>query len=212
MRRLLLAAALGLVAAPVAQAQNLLGNPNFDTNLSGWSNGNPSITSAWDSQDVLSDPASGSALVTSTQTEAGAGSGLIQCVDIAGSGTPRRFEISSFYLIPGNQVDTAAPDLSLVWFTSGGCVNFINGAQFNTAQGASTTDTWIQLQGSTDAPLDAQSVRVFLRPRIVEPGGSVDVLFDAVFLPEPDSAALGLAAFASLWALRRRSPASPSDR
>ena len=211
MRRLLLAAALGLLATPVARGDNLLVNPNFDTDLSGWANGNPSITSVFDPEDVLANPASGSARVTSTQADAGggnaAGSGLIQCVDIAGAGTPRRFEVSSFYLIPSNQADTATPDVSLVWFSSGACGTFINGTQFNTAQGASTTDMWLQLQGVANAPLDAQSVRIFLRPRKVEAGGSVDVLFDAVFLPEPDAAALGLAAFAGLWALRQRSRA-----
>ena len=210
MKRLLLAVALAVVAAPIVRADgNLIVNPNFDTDISSWANGNiNSITSAWDSRDLLSDPASGSARVTSTQATAGGpdagGSGLIQCVDIGGVGTLRRFALSAFYFIPSGQATTAEPDLSVVWFQDPGCGSFLVGSQRNSDQGASSTDAWLQLQMGAQAPLTAQSVRVFLRPRKVEAGGSIDVLFDAVFLPEPDAAPLGLVAVAALGSLRRR--------
>jgi len=53
------------------------------------------------------------------------------------------------------------------------------------------------------APAGAKAANVILRPRKVEEGGSVAVLFDAVFLPEPGGTALGAAAIAAL-AIRRR--------
>jgi hypothetical protein len=210
MKRLLVALAVALAAAPAARAVdgNLVQNPNFDTDLSNWSNGPGGITSQWDASDVVDNPSSGSAKVTSTQALDGgpgnSGGGLIQCLDIAGSGTPRSFTIGAFYFIPSGQNRTATPDVSVSWFSTPQCGAFAGLPDGKTGLGSPTTDTWTQLQAVVDAPLTAQSLRIFLRPRKVEAAGSIDVLFDAVFLPEPDAAVLGVAAIAGLGLLARR--------
>jgi MYXO-CTERM domain-containing protein len=77
-----------------------------------------------------------------------------------------------------------------------------NNPESNQATGA--TDTWELLSTPIVAPATAVSVRVFARPRKQEAGGSVDVLFDAIELPEPGAAGLGLAALGALGALARR--------
>jgi hypothetical protein len=58
MKRFVPIAALLVLAAGPARAQNLLSNPDFDTDTSGWAEGNFSITLQWDSADVDMYPSS----------------------------------------------------------------------------------------------------------------------------------------------------------
>jgi len=206
MKRFALAAALLLLASAPARAQNLLSNPDFDMDTSGWGEGNFSITLQWDGADVDMDPSSGSARVTSAQADAASpsakGSGMVQCVPV----TPdAEYLLSGYSRIPSGQSRTALPDLTVVFFQVADCASdFImqTNPESNPASGA--TDAWELLSTPIVAPANAVSVRVFARPRKQEAGGSVDVLFDAIELPEPGAAALGLAALGSLGALARR--------
>jgi hypothetical protein len=205
MKSLIVASALALAVASAARADgNLIVNGNFDTDLSSWTNGNH-VASVFNQLDSAGSPSSGSAEVTSTQVDASstsAGSGIYQCVSV----TPGNYLVTALYFIPDGQDHTAAPDIGVAWFVDTQCQDIGSGPQQSLLdQGPSTTDTWLQLRGIVTAPSNAQSANVILRPRKVEAGGQVNVLFDAVFVPEPGSVALGVTAIAALAVVRRRS-------
>ena len=211
MKNLLLTmAAAALLGAP-AQAQNLLTNPDFDTDLSGWGPGNAFIaTSHEPNEDVDGDIInSGSARVNSSQESAGGseqgGSGMIQCVNV----DPNPIhDLRGWALVPSEETRNARPDLKIVWFTEADCASgFILGNQPNSTQHSGTKDFWEELTLEATSPVDAASARVFCRPRKVEAGGDIDVLCDAisiVSLPEPGDGALAGAALLALGLLARR--------
>jgi hypothetical protein len=79
--------------------------------------------------------------------------------------------------------------------------------------GASTTRIspspfWEEVAGSNvPVPQGAQTVRLSARSFKNQAGGSFDILFDQIVVPEPDPALLGWSAFAALGLLsgaRRR--------
>ncbi len=197
-----------LLAAPAA-AQNLVVNGEFDENLAFWQILNPSITAGWDALDVDDDPISGSARVVSTQSMPGselAGSGLLQCFSVAPGA---RLEMSAWAYVPSGQANNALPDLNATYFSDPSCGNFL--CNNNTVPCGSalspqvdTIGVWTLTETIFDVPDNVQSVRLFLRPRKVEAGGSVAAHFDAVFVPEPGVGASLAAACLSMAALARR--------
>jgi hypothetical protein len=209
MKSLLLAFAIALATASTSAADgNLVTNANFNSDVSSWMASNQFFFATWDSLDSAGLQTSGSARVTSQAVDAIPGGGLGQCVPL----TPGSYEVTALYFIPSGQNRTAAPDIAIAWFVDSSCMTSSvdshgSPQQSLIPQGASTTAAWLQLGDIVATPSDAMSRaimsgRFILRPRKVEAGGSVDVLFDAVFVPEPEPAALGLATAAAL-ALRR---------
>jgi hypothetical protein len=106
------AALASLALAPAAGAQNLLDNPGFDVDLSGWEmlSGRPS---SWMAEDVFGDPASGSVLITHDEASAGGYRIILrQCHPIAG---PGNFRIRGYLRnlpdqpVPGNAAIIVAP-------------------------------------------------------------------------------------------------------
>jgi hypothetical protein len=207
MKPILVAALIALAAGPAA-AGNLLVNPDFDTDTSGWSpsNANPSLVQ------VLFDPdfdvdflaSSGSAEVQSFQVDPAGpmakGPSMIQCVPV----TPdTEYYASGWAYTPSGQSRTALPDLTVLFFTDASCTTPV-GANVESNQGTVDVDTWQLLELLATAPPSAGSARLFARPRKQEAGGEVDVLFDALFLPEPGSGLSGLAAAGALSALAAR--------
>ncbi len=212
MRNLLLTvAAAALLGAP-AQAQNLLTNPDFDTDVSGWSAGNASISISHEpNQDVDGDINSGSARVNSSQESAGSserpGGAMIQCVNVDPSTI---YDLRGWALVPAEETLNARPDLKIVWFTEADCDGgFIQGDQPSSTQHSGTKDAWEELTLEATSPEDAASANVFCRPRKIEPGrdNDIDVLCDAISimsLPEPGDGALAGAALLALALLARR--------
>ena len=190
---------LAVAAFRASADSNLVVNGDFDTDVSSWLT-SQNFSLVWNAEGMTQ--GSGSGRLTSSQMDAGGtnngGGGARQCVPVAGG----RHDVSAFYLIPSAQNRTAEPDVALAWFANANCQGTGVGSSL-IPKGASTTDSWLQLQGRVVAPGATQSANVILRPRKLEAGGSVDVLFDAVFLPEPGSAAAGLVAVAAI-ATRRR--------
>lgn len=195
------------LAAMPAAAQNHLVNSEFDDNLAFWQILNPSIAAGWDALDVDSDANSGSARVVSTQATAGTdqkGSGLLQCFDV----TPGSLlEMSAWAYVPPGQDRNALPDLSVAYFDQPSCVSAVCGVSLcgssDSAQ-IDTIDIWTLIESTFEVPGDVESVRIFLRPRKIEAGGSVAVHFDAVTVPEPGAGASVAAACLALAALGRR--------
>jgi len=180
---------------------NLVVNGNFDTVIAPWLSLNPNFSGDWNSMDSAGQQDSGSASVTSNQVDDGSaspGSGILQCIQL----TPGSYHVSALYFIPSGQDRSADPDIAIPWFDTTNCTG-VGIGQTLVPQVTPTTDSWLQLAADVVAPAGAKAANVILRPRKVEEGGSVAVLFDAVFLPEPGGTALGAAAIAAL-AIRRR--------
>ncbi|MGB5174379.1 MAG: hypothetical protein WBQ30_06520, partial [Thermoanaerobaculia bacterium] len=65
-----------------AWGENVVVNPVFDTDVSGWT-AEAEVSIAWSAIDASLDPSSGSAEVTNGVADANNGRGVNQCVDIA---------------------------------------------------------------------------------------------------------------------------------
>ena len=202
MKSLFAALAIALAVPCTGWADsNLLVNGNFDTVIDPWVSLNPNFSGVWDSMDSAGQQDSGSARVTSNQADDGSmnpGSGILQCVQLS----PGSYHVSALYFIPSGQAHSADPDIAIPWFDTTNCTG-VGIGQTLVPQVTPTTDSWLQLAADVVAPAGTKAANVILRPRKVEEGGSVAVLFDAVFLPEPGGTALGSAAIAAL-AIRRR--------
>jgi len=206
-KSLILASAIAFAAASTAGADvNLIINGDFDTDVPPWVKVNDNFAIVWDAADSAGMQGSGSARVTSSQVDQGGpmngGAGAQECIEVVASAP---YAVSALYFIPSGQDRTAAPDIGIAWFLDSNCqTTALPPEQSLIPQGESTTDMWLSLSGDVVAPDDSHSANVILRPRKVEAGGSVDVLFDAVeFVPEPGAAALGATALAAV-AIRRR--------
>jgi hypothetical protein len=156
--------------------------------------------------DVDASPTSGSAEVQSFQVDAAGpmakGPSMIQCVAVA---PDSEYYASAWAYTPSGQDRTALPDITVLFFEDASCTTPV-GDNVESNQGTADLDTWQFLELLATAPPTAGSARLFARPRKQEAGGEVDVLFDALFVPEPGGALSGLAAAGALAALavRRR--------
>ena len=119
---------LGVLLAatsPAVQAQNILVNPDFASDLSGWTlqlNGG-SIT--WTPLDANGSATSGSAEVT--PVVAGFGTRLTQCLSASGEQT---YEAGAKALMPSGQTATGAPTLTVEFWLDSFCTFFIEGEVF----------------------------------------------------------------------------------
>ena len=112
--------ALALLLTTPAFAANLLTNPNFDTNVSGWTSSNGSILSAeWNGIDADGSTASGSVtLRNSTDFANGAGPVLQQCVPVtSGAG----YDLYGKFQIPGNQDRTGSLQPVVFFYAGPNC-------------------------------------------------------------------------------------------
>jgi hypothetical protein len=213
-RGIVLCAALAtLAAAPAVRAQNVVQNPDFDTDVSNWSTVFPTIEFAFEPLfDVDADPASGSMRVTSTQIDPGGpgsgGGSVVQCIPLE---PDTRYALEAFALVPSGQNRGAQPDVRLIWFTNDSCQDcppppappcFFQGPA--TGQHSGAVDVWERVSLVATTASDVHSAQLLARPRKVEAAGSVDVLFDAFIVPEPGAPALGAGALLALAALARR--------
>jgi hypothetical protein len=114
-------AALLLGVLP-AGAQNLLTNPGFATDLSGWSVGVTFVTATWQPLDATGQSNSGSASVTNTAQ--GLTNGLSQCVPATG-GVP--YDFGARIEVPPGQVIIKVLDACALgghyWVFAGGLTN-----------------------------------------------------------------------------------------
>jgi hypothetical protein len=145
-----------LASSPGAEGQNLLTNPGFDTNLSGWIPFTTFTTLSWSSLDARGKSNSGSVLVTNTLQGGIGAAGPVQCVPVTG-GTYYHFGGS--VRIPSGQANTGDAQLRLVWFPGQGCT----GSIFNRQATSSSTaifNQWVTLTGYDVAPGGAVSAQI----------------------------------------------------
>lgn len=148
---------LVVFSAPYASAapgENLLANPGFTSDLSGWI---LFVGEAdWDPLDADNSPSSGSAFLThhdtSSQTQV-----LLQCLPVA---EDRDFNLSGRTYIPSGQAVAGFGFVRVLWFRDEGCVDFIDSGLTNSS---SALDEWRTLRSIVlQSPTDTESARVSL--------------------------------------------------
>ncbi len=170
--------ALGLGWAP-AQAQNLLTNPDFDADLSGWTvdSGSWSFLAAGWPTGVFTP---GSAQGQHPGTVAGSFVFLTQCVQVSPS-TPY---LASFYgFIPTGQGSTGEVFMRVNRYSTTGCTSL-------TSQGDSPTLTtpgtsWQHSSATFSTSASEHSVRVSLAIRKPAADGPFEARLDGVYLGRP---------------------------
>ena len=171
--------ALFLVLAAVggtAAAQNLLVNPNFDSNVAGWSFTTPG-TFTWDSSlDAGSNPLSGSGRLDNTSPATNGTSFAAQCVAVTGGST---YDFLAKIRIPSGQSQTGHANVVVNFYDGASCGGSNVGGTASPIVLSTTTDTWVQSQVlAFAAPGTAVSAQVNLWVDKVEANGSFVVNFD----------------------------------
>ncbi len=195
MRTSCLCAALciaSLAAAPAVRGANLLSNPNFDTDLTGWFAGGMG-TAEWTSDDQGGNPGSGSAHAVSP----GPGLATIDhdCIPIDGGTT---YAAQAWVRVNAGNFNTR---LLLGTYANPTCEfsGYLGSQSASTdAQG---TEQWERIAGELTTPPTAQSAILSCSFG----GGAVDGKCDAVYLPEvADGGDWALCSLAGLALVRRR--------
>ena len=146
-----LATALLLVTLSAAGTENLVVNPEFDTDLDGWS----PYGGTWSPEDWQASPTSGSA--TRTLATGGASVPIAdQCVDLAGA-PAFEYTLSAQVYMPSGQTGTGSAHLSVGWFSSPGCITQIGG---DDSPQVSTTGDWLETVGRYQPPTGAVSLHL----------------------------------------------------
>ncbi len=193
MTRLWIALFVALAASAPARAVNLLVNPDFDSDLSGWTE-----AGAWSADDFAGDPGSGSlrlldSLASNTVLAR-------QCVSPATTG--ERFNASAQARVAPGQSAGAVRFAVVFWDTIDcSAPSDTDAVGYNQSASAPATGTWVDL-GLFDlaAPALTQAVELQLVISTGSGGGSLEGYYDHVFLPEPGtrlSAASALAVLAA---------------
>jgi hypothetical protein len=194
-RRLLAILGSALIATPVRGA-NLLPNPGFATDLSGWilSGG---MWSMLDSGGALD---SGSAEIQNTN--AGVSNGIRTCVPVQPG---LSYDYGAKQFTASGQPSNGYAEIALRWYADPSCTQYIY--LVNPTLTSSALDAWTEFSGSAVSPANAEGAILSLYN--TKPDGAPLQLFtvniDDAFLPEPDPGALQLSAVLALVALRRRS-------
>jgi hypothetical protein len=104
-------------------AQNLITNPNFDTDISSWLY---TGTSAFSTQDAEGSPASGSVAITNNYPSAFVGQAIYSspCVAV----TPGdHYSYGGKFLLPTGQESDAYAETAMELYSDGGCTTILNG-------------------------------------------------------------------------------------
>ncbi len=173
---LLLVSVLAAVGGTAA-AQNLLVNPNFDANVTGWSFTTPG-TFTWDSSlDADSNPLSGSGRLDNTSPVAAGSSFAAQCVAVTGGSN---YDFLAKIRIPSGQSQTGYANVVVNFYNAASCSGSNVGGTASPSVLSTTSDTWVQSQVlAFAAPGTAVSAQVNLWVNKAEANGSLVVNFDS---------------------------------
>jgi hypothetical protein len=178
--RFVVAAALCFVYAN-ASAVNVLSNPGFNTDTSGWAQEDPAnSTLAWSALDANAAAGSGSALVTNTSAGPSNGTGIIQCVPTIVAGG--NYTFGGKVLYPTGQATTGDMQIGLRWHAGPNCTGAVLGSQprvsVNTPAAA-----WATLTSAVEVPpVGTVSADFIAFPSKVQAGGQLAGNFDDLFL------------------------------
>jgi hypothetical protein len=122
-----------LIGGAAASAQNLLTNPGFNTDVSGWTPIAADITAIWNSEDASGSPSSGSASITETTASAGSADGVASpCIPVTAGGT---YSFGARFKIPASQTSEPKAATAVTWYSGAGC----SGSQNTTSAPFQTT-------------------------------------------------------------------------
>ena len=156
-------AALGcvlLLAATSSAAQNLLPNPDFDSDISGWSGPicSDALATSWSADDASGNPASGSWRVRNTApTDNGAYSVCYHCLNVSG---PATYHLSGKARVPGGQARQLIPAIILSRYPGANCQGEDNG-RFDVGASPIPTGSWHGL-GTETIPVPAAGGSFFV--------------------------------------------------
>jgi len=176
--RLAFAAAFALAAAPI-DAQNLVRNGTFDTDVSDWPTGGPAAQVSWSPQDANGSPSSGSALIANVSTGPSNGEGIQQCVSGPGIVAGVSYTYGGKVRVPSGQARTGFVMFGLRWYASPDCSG---NAEDQPRVDTRVLGAWISLEDVSVAPAGSRSVEVLAFPSKAEAGGELHALFDDIFL------------------------------
>ena len=165
----LLAVSILLVAGPLG-AQNLLPNPNFDTDLSGWF---PSSLGEWSSEDADSSPNSGSARVESGSFGNSGYYGPSVCLPVDEG---EAFLLAYEALVPADQTRTGAAWLEYGFYPTLGC-GFDGGSITGDVLSVEQTGSWTAAQRMIEAPEGAVAIDLILGNYVADDGEVPHVVF-----------------------------------
>lgn len=175
--RTCLAGLLLLVLASPLQAQNLLDNPDFDSNLHHWTG--PAGAATWHSSDLDDAPDSGSARLVNDQagseTETVA---LVQCFPV----TPGEYQYGGHALIPQGQAASGSVVVRILGY--GASTDCSGGTFLISGRLASETGAWSPMAGEITISEDqlsgpAGSIEFEFAIRKTEAGGEFVAFVDA---------------------------------
>lgn len=191
----LLGALLALPQTASAQSQpQLLENPDFAMDLSGWDNfsGRPA---QWTARDATDNPESGSAQVSYIGTSTGAVSlVLTQCLQVAAN---TEYGYGGTVLVPTGQPADTSAQISIFTFTTPNCTG--PAASGDSIAGTSI-DAWLPIGRTFITPNAVVSVGFAVGA--VKPSGvttEAQVLFDDLYLRRADDAGLITERLSGSW-------------
>jgi hypothetical protein len=159
--------------------ESAVANSEFDTDVSHWT-AEANATLVWSSRDLLGEPGSGSALVTSSDEIDAAGDSFAaaeQCVAVS---TGQVIDIFAISYIDADQVAGRA-SISLWFFPTAGCPGDTSSEVYETTE-QFATQTVISLRGTKAVPDGMQSMRVRLGAIKPFQADSFSVRFDDVLI------------------------------
>ncbi|HYU31598.1 MAG TPA: GDSL-type esterase/lipase family protein [Thermoanaerobaculia bacterium] len=182
---------LATMALP-AQGVNLVTNPNFDQNVSGWeplgTSGAPdSLRFVWNPLDADRSPTSGSGEMVFTYlvpTEYdGACAAVYQCVpDVVGGS---EYVVGERLRIPSGQPADVQEWLNVLWRSDAACLFNLPGGYSSFTFTRPPFDQWLGVGDRITAPAGAKSAEIRLMFCLFRPGGTVRMLVDSLALDGP---------------------------
>jgi len=167
---------LGIFLAMPAAAQNILQNPGFDSDVSGWVNPY-GFTVVWDSRDANDSPGSGSAFATNTVGNGGSSGMLSQCFPVS---PDKMINFSGKIYQPSGQTGSGNGHIRLRYYTDTACSSYLG--EGSSSMNQNSFDTWFEVSGNDSSPSSAQSVEMFLAIISDVLGEDFSVYFDDVVL------------------------------
>ncbi|MCH9648913.1 MAG: hypothetical protein K0U98_11795 [Deltaproteobacteria bacterium] len=177
-RNVLLLVLSGSLLTLGAEAQNLLQNGNFDTDLSGWNlDIDEGITSFWISEDVGGAGNSGS--ISSINSEINGNQGkrpATQCVQVTAG---EAYDVGASIRIPTSDSAFDEAQVSVLWHTDNQCATTFVGGTIPIFH--DTAGDWVTLSDEVTVPANIQSATIALDQKKGMAGGVFEVRFDSVF-------------------------------